>query len=314
MAINLEELKKIANRIEKLEIQGATNVAIEGVQAFGKYILSLKETNLDDFFKQVIKAQVLLESARATEPCLRNGLKYTIEKAKNTISNLDNVEMLKKRMIQCSEEYIELLKNAKFEIAKIGAQRIPDNSLIMTHCHSSAVTQILIEARKTKNFEVINTETRPKYQGRITAKELLEHDIPLTHVVDSAMRWVVKHFNKRIDMILIGADSISTEGTIFNKIGSRLLALMAKENHIPLYVVTTILKYNPASMLGNIEEIEMRPIEEIWKDPPKGIKILNPAFETVSHDLIASLITEIGIFPSTLISEKFEKEFVFLNT
>ena len=141
----------------------------------------------------------------------------------------------------------------------------------------------------------------------------MEHGIPVTHVVDSAMRWVVKHFNKRIDMILIGADSISTEGTVFNKIGSRLLALMAKENHIPLYVVTTILKYNPASMLGNIEEIEMRPTDEIWKDPPAGIKILNPAFETVSQDLIASLITEIGIFPSTLISEKFEKEFIFLN-
>ena len=66
-------------------------------------------------------------------------------------------------------------------------------------------------------------------------------------------------------------------------------------------------------MLGNVEEIEMRPTDEIWKDPPSGIKILNPAFETVSQDLIASLITEIGIFPSTLISEKFEKEFIFLN-
>lgn len=311
--IELEELKIIAKQIEKLEIQGATNIAIEGVKAFGNYLTSLKETNLDDFFKKIQNAQQLLENARATEPCLRNGLKYTIDKAKNTISNLDNIELLTKRMIDCSDEYLGLLKNAKHKIAKIGAQRIENNSLILTHCHSSAVTEILIEASKTKKIEVINTETRPRYQGRITARELLEHGIPVTHIVDSAMRWVVKHFNKRIDMILIGADSISTEGTVFNKIGSRLLALMAKENHIPLYVVSTILKYNPSSMLGNVEEIEMRPPDEIWKDPPSGIKILNPAFETVSHDLIASLITEIGIFPSTLISEKFEKEFIFLN-
>ena len=105
----MEELKKIAKHIEKLEIQGATNVAIEGVKAFGKYIATLKETNLDDFFKKVTKAQNILETARATEPCLRNGLKFTIDKAKNTISNLDNIDMLKKRMNECSEEFLGLL-------------------------------------------------------------------------------------------------------------------------------------------------------------------------------------------------------------
>ena len=309
----MEELKKVAEKIRKLEIQGATNVAIEGVRAFGKYLDSLKESNVDSFFEKVEKAQKILETARATEPCLRNGLKYSIDKARYTISNLDNLEMLASLMKKLADEYLTLLKDAKFKIARIGAQRIPENSLIMTHCHSSAVTQILIEASKTKKFEVINTETRPRYQGRITAKELSDNGIPVTHVVDSGMRWVVKHFKNKIDLILIGADSITTEGTIFNKIGSRLLALMAKENHIPLYVVSTILKYNPDSMLGNLEEIEMRPQDEIWENPPKGVNILNPAFETVSRDLIASLITEIGIFPSTLISEKFEKEFPFLS-
>ncbi|NHI92983.1 MAG: hypothetical protein EAX96_10815 [Candidatus Lokiarchaeota archaeon] len=309
----MEELKKVAEKISRLEIQGATNVAIEGVKAFGVYLNSLDVSNPDIFFEKVEIAQKILVNARATEPCLRNGLNYSINKARFTISNLDNIDMLKSLMIKLSEEYLTLLKDAKFKIARIGAQRIPDNSLIMTHCHSSAVTQILIEASKTKSFEVINTETRPRYQGRITAKELSDHGIKVTHVVDSGMRWVVNHFKNRIDLILIGADSITTEGTIFNKIGSRLLALMAKENHIPLYVVTTILKYNPDSMLGNLEEIEMRPTDEIWENPPKGVTILNPAFETVSRDLIASLITEIGIFPSTLISEKFEKEFIFLS-
>ena len=70
----MEELKKVAKKIEKLEIQGATNVAIEGVKAFGKYITSLKETNLEIFFKKISKAIEILETARATEPCLRNGL------------------------------------------------------------------------------------------------------------------------------------------------------------------------------------------------------------------------------------------------
>lgn len=304
------EFNETVERIKKLEIQGATNVAIAGIECLGIQASSLEVKTREAFFQNLDEAQNTLACCRETEPCLRNGLKYVLKKAQ--LSDTKDIDELKKLIVNYSNEYIDLLKTAKFKIAQIGAKRIPEDSLIFTHCHSSAVTQILIEASKSKTFEVINTETRPRYQGRITARELAEHGIQVTHVVDSAMRWVVKHFKNKIDLILIGSDSITAEGTVFNKIGSRLLALMAHENHIPLYVVTTILKYNPDSLLGNLETIEMRPVEEIWKDPPKGVKLLNPAFETISHDLISSLITEIGIFPSTLISEKFEKEFPYL--
>lgn len=304
------EFNETVERIKKLEIQGATNVAIAGIECLGIQATSLDVKTREAFFKSLDDAQDVLACCRETEPCLRNGLKYVIKKAR--LAETNDVKELKKLIVTYSNEYIDLLKTAKFKIAQIGAKRIPDHSLIFTHCHSSAVTQILIEAAKSKTFEVINTETRPLFQGRITAKELAEHGIPVTHVVDSAMRWVVTHFRNKIDLILIGSDSITAEGTVFNKIGSRLLALMAHENHIPLYVVTTILKYNPDSLLGNLETIEMRSVEEIWKNPPKGVKLLNPAFETISHDLISSLITEVGVFPSTLISEKFEKEFPHL--
>ncbi len=306
----MEKIQDVAEKIKKLEIQGATNVALAGVKALGDHAGSLKASSVKEFFQKIEDSRRILEYSRVTEPCLRNGLKYAIKKAR--LAEATDVEEAKSLIMTYTEEYIELLRSAKFKIAQIGAKRIPDDSLIFTHCHSSAVTQIIIEAKKTKKLEVINTETRPLFQGRITARELAEHGIQVTHIVDSAMRWVVKHFKNKIDLILIGADSITAEGTVFNKIGSRLLGLMAHENHIPLYVVTTILKYNPDSLLGNLETIEMRPVGEIWDDPPKGVKLLNPAFETISHDLIASLITEVGVFPATLISEKFEKEFPFL--
>ena len=152
---------------------------------------------------------------------------------------------------------------------------------------------------------MINTETQPKLQGRKTANELLEAGIDVIHVVDSAMRWAVNHFE--VDLILIGADSITSEGTVLNKIGSRLLALVAHEEHVPFYVASSLLKYNPVSQFGILEKIEMRDEKEIWKNPPKGINILNPAFETVSRRYIDGLITEAGIFASSHVHYYFSK-------
>jgi ribose 1,5-bisphosphate isomerase len=202
-----------------------------------------------------------------------------------------------------------MLHNSKNKIAEIGARRIPAEGkkfVIMTHCHSTLVSAILLEAkRQEKNFKVINTETQPRLQGRKTAQELLKVGIEVIHIVDSAMRWAVRHFE--VDLILIGADSITSEGTIINKIGSRLLALVAHEEHVPFYVASPLLKYNPETNLGILETIEIRNPDEIWENPPKGIEILNPAFETVSRRYIDGLITEAGIFASSHIPNYFAK-------
>jgi ribose 1,5-bisphosphate isomerase len=209
------------------------------------------------------------------------------------------------------EKYKQLIQNSKMRIAEIGARRIPfvekDNDyIIMTHCHSSVVTAILLEAKKQgKNFDVINTETQPRLQGRQTAQELLDAGINVLHVVDSAMRWAVNHYE--VNLILIGADSVTSEGTVLNKIGSRLLALVAHEEHVPFYVATPLLKYNPQTSFGVIEKIEMREASEIWENPPKGLEILNPAFETVSRRYIDGLITEAGIFASSHVHTYFTK-------
>jgi ribose 1,5-bisphosphate isomerase len=205
-----------------------------------------------------------------------------------------------------------LLKTAKKKIAEIGARRIPnvekDNEfIIMTHCHSSVVTAILLEAKRqgNDNFMVINTETQPIMQGRKTAKKLLSAGIDVVHIVDSAMRWAVNHY--KVDIIIVGADSITSEGTVLNKIGTRLLALVAHEEHVPFYVASPLLKYNPETSFGMLEEIEMRDPTEIWDYQHDHLSILNPAFETVSRRYIDGLITEAGIFASSHVHNYFTK-------
>jgi ribose 1,5-bisphosphate isomerase len=307
----MEQLLKDAEKIRSLEIQGATNIALHAMDFLCGYAERLKDyKSAEDFLKKLGEAKKILFNARSTEPALRNGLNYVINKVKRSTEKVDE-EHIPKLIEHYKNKYKTMVQNSKKKIAVIGARRIPDvedeeDLVIMTHCHSSVVTGILLEAKKQgKKFIVINTETQPRLQGRKTAKELINAEIKVIHVVDSAMRWAVNRY--QVNLILIGADSITSEGTVLNKIGSRLLALVAHEEHVPFYVATPLLKYNPETSFGIIERIEMRNTDEVWKDPPEGITIINPAFETVSRRYIDGLITEAGFFASSHVHFQFQR-------
>jgi len=306
----MKQLLIDAEKIKSLEIQGASNVAINAIDFLSNYAKRLKCENLKACFEKLYEAQDILINTRPTEPAMKNGLKYIMNKLEQEKESIipqyisDIIEKYKNL-------YYDMIQNSKKKIAEIGARRIPatgNKFTVFTHCHSSLVTAILLEAKKQgKDFRVINTETQPRLQGRKTSQELLKTGIEVIHVVDSAMRWAVKHY--QVDIIIIGADSITSEGTIINKIGSRLLALVAHEEHVPFYVASPLLKYNPETNLGILETIEMRDPQEIWKNPPEGIEILNPAFETVSRRYIDGLITEAGIFASSHVPNYFAKTY-----
>ena len=120
------------------------------------------------------------------------------------------------------------------------------------------------------------------------------------------MRWAMNRYNPH--MVLLGADAVTVEGVALNKIGSRLCSLAAQQEHIPLYVCTSLLKYDQDTSIGKLSEIEMRSPFEIWEvDVPMGIIIENPAFETIDRDHIAAFITEAGITPPQMVSLMFEQ-------
>ena len=307
----MKKLLEDAERIKSLEIQGATNVALSAITYLDDYAKRLNCSDLENCFKLLNEAKKILIETRPTEPAMQNGLAYImnqLDKCRESMCSDD----IPGKIEEYKNVYHEMLLDSKKKIAEIGSRRIPEINnkdeefVIFTHCHSSLVTAILLEAkRQGKHFKVVNTETQPKLQGRKTANELLEAGIEVIHVVDSAMRWAVNKFD--VDIILIGADSITSEGTVLNKIGSRLLALVAHEEHVPFYVCSPLLKYNPKTSFGILERIEMRDTAEIWEKKDKNLKILNPAFETVSRRYIDGLITEAGIFASSHVQTYFEK-------
>ncbi|HII16191.1 MAG TPA: hypothetical protein HA362_07855 [Nanoarchaeota archaeon] len=280
-------LKATCSNIKSLKIQGATNVAMSSVEALAYAASKSKAKNAEKFFSEIEAAKKMLVATRATEPMMRNFLNYFTGR----LQGLDNIKELKAEAKNAAKDVLLLKKAAKECLAKIGAGLVENNSIVYTHCHSSSVTAILKEAAKTKKFEVYNTETRPHFQGRITAEELAKAKIPVTHFVDSAARFALK----KADIMMIGADAITPTG-IYNKIGSGLIAELAKKHDVPVYSCSVAWKFDPASIFGHEEAIEERNPKEVWEKPPKGVKISNHAFEKVNAELVAAIISELGIY------------------
>jgi ribose 1,5-bisphosphate isomerase len=205
--------------------------------------------------------------------------------------------------------FLKDLENSKERIADIGARRIRNNSTILTHCHSSTVTNLLKKAKHDgKTFKIICTETRPVFQGKITAKEMLELGVETTFIVDSATRF----FMNQVDMAIVGADAITSEGNVINKIGTSMVALVAHESRTPFYVVSELLKFDPATAYGDYEKIEERNSSEVWKDAPKKLAVRNPAFDVTRRDFIHGIICEDGIISPHSITEVMHRKYPWI--
>ena len=303
----MEIVNETAGRIKRLEIQGATNVAINSVKALTAELLSLEQTDRDSVFTLLKEGKEILEMSRSTEPMMRNGLKYLqaqIQEAKwETTSKFHEIVQ------QSSTHILNLYKDAVDRIVEIGTKRFHNGDVVLTHCHSSAVTATFIKAKENGiDYSVIQTETRPKYQGRITGRELIEAGIDTTMIVDSAAR----HFMKEIDFVVVGSDAITSEGNVINKIGTSQVALAAHEARIPFYVVSTLLKFDPVTIYGEFEAIEERDKKEIWDQPPNGLKIRNPAFDVTRRDYIHGIITEEGILSPHSILEAIHRHYPWI--
>ena len=297
----------VADKIRKLEVQGARNVAIAAIKALEALAEETRAKTQKEFIKELSEAKATLFASRATEPLMRNAVRWIISQVEN--SGKEKVGALAKIVSSSSSQFLKNLEASKECIAEIGAKRIRDNMVVFTHCHSSTVTHLLSKAKKDgKTFEVICTETRPVFQGRITAKELLALGVKTTFIVDSAAR----SFMRNADLVIVGADAITSEGNIINKIGTSTIALLAHEARKPFYVVSELLKFDPATVCGDYEQIEERSPDEVWKGAPEKLVIRNPAFDVTRRDYIHGVICEEGIIPPHSVKEVMHRKYPWI--
>ena len=149
--------------------------------------------------------------------------------------------------------------------------------------------------KRSGDLKAVCTETRPLYQGRITATNLLKMGVKTTLIADSAAEsYVIGKGHFPVDVIFIGADEITVHGEAIKKIGSWGIALASYYASKPIYVVTSILKVEPETAHKPVE-IEIREDKELWPEAPEGLDMHNPAFELINKQFITGYLTEFGV-------------------
>ncbi|MBU0586630.1 S-methyl-5-thioribose-1-phosphate isomerase [Candidatus Micrarchaeota archaeon] len=293
-----KEVERIIKDIKSLKIQGARNVARRAVEALALQIQKSKAKKKPELYSELLEVADSLAATRSTEPMMRNAMldaiRFTLMQIKSKPKM--QVSTLRKAIVKEALTYLDKMKQDHETICDYGAKLIPDGGIVLTHCHSSTVTGILKRAYELdKNFKVVAFETRPRFQGRITAAELAKAGINTTLVVDGAMNMMMRS----ADLCIVGADALTAMGDLINKVGTSTLAHIARAHDVSFYSAAELYKYDPLTLFGNRERIEERDSKEVWEKAPKAVKVKNPAFDATAARYVSGYITELGIVPPT---------------
>jgi ribose 1,5-bisphosphate isomerase len=298
LALTLSEVERIASEIKSMKIRGAGEIARSAVQALRLTALKSKAESKDSLLNELEVAANLLLATRPTAVSLPNGIGYVMHKVRGASLTAQNVSELRELVVRSADEFIEASRQAVARIGEIGARRIRNGDILMTHCDSAAAISVIERAwNEGKRIEVYVTETRPRLQGRLTAKKLSEAGIPTTLIVDSAARYFVKDADK----VIVGADAVAANGAVVNKIGTSMIALAAHEARVQFLVAAETYKFSAETILGELVTIEERDSEEIieaneHRKMPR-VKVRNPAFDVTPPEYVDLIITERGVIP-----------------
>lgn len=300
----------VAERIRSMEIRGAAEIARRAAEALMEEAGSYQGDDLNELRKRMEGAKEVLLSSRPTAISLWNGVQYVF---KDTAS-IDAADRYRERVTENARSFIKRSKNALKTIGRLGANRIRDGDRVLTHCNSKAAIAVMAEAwAQGKRFEVYATESRPWRQGVLTANDLARLGIPVTMIIDSAVRYVMKD----LDLVLVGADTIASNGALINKIGTAQVALAAHEARVPFTVCAETFKFSPRTIYGELVKIEERdPTEVVGEgEVPPQVKVFNPVFDATPPEYIDSIVTEIGVIPPyaayQVIVKELGQEFIF---
>jgi len=291
-------IKDTFEDIRQMHVRGAGRIARTAVKALEDYGMLSKARIDREFMAEIREAGTYLKSARPTAVSLPNAINYVLMNFEREGHSASGVLALKEILKKHCENFIQRSESAIEKIGQIGSKRIQNGDIILTHCNSEAAISIILTAHKQqKNIKVICTETRPRRQGLLTSSILAKRGVDVTLIVDSAARF----FMNKVDNVIIGADAISVNGAVVNKIGTSMVALAAKEARSRFIVAAESYKISPKTFFGELIPIEERPKEEViskeWFFKNKNVKVANPAFDITPPEYVDLIVTEFGVFP-----------------
>lgn len=304
--VECRDYQSVVDAIRNMLIRGAPAIGVAAAMGVSLGANKITAENYESFLPAFRKVCDELAGSRPTAV----NLFWAINRMRKLVdTNSDKpVEIIKKiikeEAIKICQEDIEINK----AMGKNGQELIKDGDTILTHCNAGALATAgygtalgVIRAAwdAGKKINVLADETRPFLQGaRLTAWELKKENIPVKLITDSMAGYFMK--KKEVNLVIVGADRIASNGDVANKIGTYTVAVLAKENQIPFYVAAPLSTLDMTINSGEQIPIEERSHEEVtWINnkqiAPEGIEVAHPAFDITPNKLVHAIITEKGI-------------------
>lgn len=329
--IRLHTGKEIWDAIYLLQVRGAPAIGVTA--GFGIYLL-MKHSEADSyeqFMEEFGEKSDYLNSSRPTAVNLSWALKrmeshvrsFYEENFKKDSTDRNGALSHEKKDTTFSEAKKAIIAEMKAEserikkedvevcrkIGEYGVELIKDGDGILTHCNAgqlatckygTATSPMYLAHEKGYKIKVYCDETRPLLQGaRLTAYELQSAGIDTTLLCDNMSASLMK--SGAINAIFVGCDRVAANGDAANKIGTSVVATVAKRYNVPFYVCAPTSTIDINTPTGDDIKIEQRKPEEVtemWykeRMAPEGVKVYNPAFDVTDNELISGIVTEYGV-------------------
>jgi ribose 1,5-bisphosphate isomerase len=293
-SVKLMSVPETAEKIKSMEIRGAGRIARAAAGALRDHALTIKAPSYDAFRQEMERAAAMLVATRPTAVSLPNAVHMVM----NGIGTVKTPEEARTGIVERAGQFIQSSESAVEKIGQFGARHIRDGDTILTHCNSEVALGCIIEAHRSgKEIEVFATEVRPRNQGHITIKTLNDAGIKTNFIVDSAVR----SFIHDVDLVIVGADAVTVNGAVVNKIGTSQVAHTAAEARVNMLVAAETYKFAPRTVVGDLIQIEERPGNEVLPDEIAktlpNVTVRNPAFDVTPAEFIDLIITEQGAIP-----------------
>jgi eIF-2B alpha/beta/delta-like uncharacterized protein len=300
------DYKRVAKAIKEMEIRGAPAIGVAAAygMALAAYYSGARDVN--ELMNVLEEAYRVLASTRPTAYNLFWALSRVMNRAREAISKgLDaaiNTVIEEAKAIHVEDVVTNM------QLGRIGAKLIEDGDTILTHCNAGALATagygtaegiMRAAVEEGKRIRVIATETRPLLQGaRLTVWELVKEGIEVRLITDNMVGYVM--YKGLVDKVIVGADRITVDGYVANKIGTYMIASLAYRHRVPFYVAAPSSTFD-LSIEGDNIPIEERNPDEVRTILGKltitlpDVPVYNPAFDITPPELVTAIITEHGI-------------------
>src|SRR5215468_3609412 len=305
----LRSYEEVAEAIKKMVIRGAPAIGVAAAMGIALGASQSVGTSVADLEDDLL---YICDVMAKTRPTAVN-LFWAIERMRSVFNKEKartiDVEEVKQRLVAEAIAIFHEDIEANRAIGLHGGPLIPDGATVLTHCNAGALATagdygtalgvIRGAVDAGKRVAVIADETRPFLQGsRLTAWELNKDNIPVTVITDNMAGHVMKQ--GKVDCVVVGADRIAANGDAANKIGTYMVAVLAKQHNIPFYVAAPVSTVDLATATGEDIPIEERDPKEVThvrnhQLTPEGVDVHNFAFDVTPNELIAAIITDRGV-------------------